>query len=215
VSLFTDCRESRFTQVWRKHRAGGSDDADAPSSLIGAALADGPRHPVTGEDPVQCTEQGGVPGPWHERLPHFRPEFAPGSGRELQSEYLIPRRLAVSAIDAIDGIRSQIAPVLQVCELRSIAADQLWLSPSYGRDTAGFHFTWIDDINAVAPVLAALERQLEPYDARPHWGKLFTMAPDRVAQHYDRLPDFRAMRARHDPGGKFGNHFVDHHLSGS
>jgi alditol oxidase len=214
VSLFTDCRESRFTQVWRKHRV---DDggAAAPSTLMGAPLADGPRHPVPGMDPLQCTEQGGVPGPWHERLPHFALEFVPSNGRELQSEYLIPRGLAGSALEAIDGIRSQIAPVLQVCELRSVAVDQLWLSPSFGRDTAGFHFTWVDDIKAVAPALAAVERQLEPYDARPHWGKLFTMAPDQVAQHYDRLPDFRAMRARHDPDGKFGNHFVDLHLSGS
>jgi alditol oxidase len=207
VSLFTDCRESRFTQVWRKHRVGDGDGV--PSSLMGAALADGPRHPVPGNDPVHCTEQGGVPGPWHERLPHFRPEFVPSSGRELQSEFLIPRGLAGSALDALDGIRSQIAPALQVGELRSVAADQLWLSPSYRRDTVGFHFTWIDDSRAVAPAIAAVERQLAPYDARPHWGKLFTMAPDRVARQYDRLPEVRAMRARHDPGRKFGNHFVE------
>jgi alditol oxidase len=207
VSLFTDCRESRFTQVWRKHRVGDGDGVR--SSLMGAALADGPRHPVPGNDPVHCTEQGGVPGPWHERLPHFRPEFVPSSGRELQSEFLIPRGLAGSALDALDGIRSQIAPALQVGELRSVAADQLWLSPSYRRDTVGFHFTWIDSSRAVAPAIAAVERQLAPYDARPHWGKLFTMAPDRVARQYDRLPDVRAMRARHDPGRKFGNHFVE------
>jgi alditol oxidase len=207
VSLFTDCRESRFTQVWRKHRVGDGDGV--LSSLMGAALADGPRHPVPGNDPVHCTEQGGVPGPWHERLPHFRPEFVPSSGRELQSEFLIPRGLAGSALDALDGIRSQIVPALQVGELRSVAADQLWLSPSYRRDTVGFHFTWIDSSRAVAPAIAAVERQLAPYDARPHWGKLFTMAPDRVARQYDRLPDFRAMRARHDPGRKFGNHFVE------
>jgi xylitol oxidase len=166
-------------------------------------------------DPVHCTVQGGVPGPWHERLPHFRLDFVPSSGRELQSEYLIPRELAGSALDAIDDIRSQVAPVLQVCEVRSVAADQLWLSPSFRRETAGFHFTWIDDIDAVTPVLAAVEGALEPYAARPHWGKLFSMPPERVAQGYNRLPDFQAMRARHDPGGKFGNHFVDRYLSGS
>jgi alditol oxidase len=213
VSLFTDCRESRFTQVWRKHRVGDGDDM--PSSLMGAALADGPRHPVPGEDPVHCTVQGGVPGPWHERLPHFRPEFVPSSGRELQSECLVPLRLAGPALEALDGIRSQIAPVLQVCELRSVAADQLWLSPSYRRDTVGFHFTWIDDVGAVTPAIAAVEQRLEPYDARPHWGKLFTMAPDQVARQYDRLPDFRAMRARHDPGRKFGNHFVESAVGGA
>jgi xylitol oxidase len=213
VSLFTDFRESRFTQVWRKHRVGDGDDA--PSSLIGVPLADGPRHPVPGEDPAHCTEQGGVAGPWHERLPHFRLESVPSSGRELQSEYLIPRGLAGSALEALDAVRSQVAPVLQICELRTVAADRLWLSLCYGRDTVGFHFTWVDDLQAVAPALAAVERQLEPYDTRPHWGKLFTMAPDRVARLYARLPDFRAMCARHDPDGKFGNQFVDHYLSGS
>jgi xylitol oxidase len=214
VSLFTDCGDSRFTQVWRKHRVGDDDDA-VPLTLLGAPLADGPRHPIAGMDPVHCTVQGGVPGPWHERLPHFRLDFVPSSGRELQSEYLIPRELAGSALDAIDDIRSQVAPVLQVCEVRSVAADQLWLSPSFRRETAGFHFTWIDDIDAVTPVLAAVEGALEPYAARPHWGKLFSMPPERVAQGYNRLPDFQAMRARHDPGGKFGNHFVDRYLSGS
>jgi xylitol oxidase len=214
VSLFTDLRDSRFTQVWRKHRVAERGDLDAPPSLCGAPLAAGPRHPVPGMDPVHCTEQGGVLGPWHERLPHFRLDFVPSSGQELQSEYLIPRGLAGSALEAIDGIRSQIAPVLQVCELRTVAADQLWLSPSYHRDTLGVHFTWIDDPQAVMPAIAAIERELEPYDARPHWGKLFTMSPAHLAASYPRLPDFRAMRARHDPSGKFANHFVDHHLSG-
>jgi xylitol oxidase len=156
-----------------------------------------------------------VPGPWHERLPHFRLDFVPSSGEELQSEYLIPRCLAASALEALDGIAGQIAPVLQVCELRSVAADQLWLSPSYDRDTVSVHFTWVKDVDAVAPVLAAVERQLEPYDARPHWGKLFSMPAERLAERYERLADFRAMRERHDPGGKFGNSFVDQHLAGS
>jgi xylitol oxidase len=215
VSLFTDFRDSRFTQMWLKQRV---DDAVGPAvepRFLGATLADGPRHPVPGVDPVHCTQQGGVAGPWHERLPHFRMDFVPSSGDELQSEYLIPRCLAASALEALDGIAGQIAPVLQVCELRSVAADRLWLSPSYDRDTVGIHFTWVNDAEAVAKALVAIEWQLEPYDARPHWGKLFAMPPEQLAERYDRLPDFRAMRARHDPGGKFGNGFVDQHLAGA
>jgi xylitol oxidase len=215
VSLFTDLRESRFTQVWFKQRLDASADPPVPRGFHGATLADGPRHPVPGMDPVHCTEQGGVPGPWHERLPHFRLDFVPSNGEELQSEYLIPRCLGSSAIEAIDGIREQIAPVLQICELRSIAADDIWLSPAYRRDSLGIHFTWVKDTAAVAPALLAIERQLEPYQARPHWGKLFAMGPDRLADVYQRVPDFTAMRARHDPSGRFGNGFVDHHLAGT
>jgi xylitol oxidase len=213
VSLFTDFRESRFTQMWLKQRVAGDIAPVTEPRFLGAALADRPRHPVPGADPVHCTQQG-VPGPWHERLPHFRMDFVPSSGDELQSEYLIPRALAASALEALDRIAGQIEPVLQICELRSVAADRLWLSPSYDRDTVGIHFTWVNDTEAVANVLVAVEQALEPYDARPHWGKLFAMPPERLAERYERLPDFRAMRARHDPGGKFGNDFVDRHLAG-
>jgi xylitol oxidase len=215
VSLFTDLRESRFTQVWLKQRVEAAEDLPMQRGFLGATLADGPRHPVPGMDPVHCTEQGGVPGPWHERLPHFRLDFVPSNGEELQSEYLIPRCLASSVIEALDGIREQIAPALQICELRSIARDQIWLSPAYQRDSLGIHFTWVKDTAAVAPALLAIERQLEPYQARPHWGKLFAMGPDRIADVYERVPDFTAMRARHDPSGRFGNGFVDHHLAGT
>jgi alditol oxidase len=215
VSLFTDFRASRFTQVWLKRRVDPDGAPSLPLRFMGAPLADGPRHPVPGMDSVYATQQGGMPGPWHERLPHFRLDFVPSSGDELQTEYLIPRSLAGSALEALDGIREQIAPVLQICELRSVAADQLWLSPSYQRETLGIHLTWVKDTAAVAPVLLAIERQLEPYQARPHWGKLFAMPPDRLAELYERLPDFRAMRARLDPDGKFGNRFVDHHLTGA
>jgi xylitol oxidase len=213
VSLFTDFRDSRFTQVWRKERVDGTTSRVEPR-FLDATLADGPRHPVPGSDPVHCTQQGGVPGPWHERLPHFRLDFAPSSGNELQSEYLIPRGLAAAALEALDGIAGRIAPVLQIGELRSIAPDRLWLSPNHDRDTVGFHFTWVKDAEAVTPVLAAIERQLEPYEARPHWGKLFVMPAEQLAERYERLPDFRSMRSRLDPGGKFGNRFVDQYLAG-
>jgi alditol oxidase len=213
VSLFTDWRGPRFPQLWLKRRM--DDDRTAAPRWLDAKLADRPRNPVPGGDPAHCTEQLGVPGPWHVRLPHFRPEFTPSSGAELQSEYLVPRQRAVEALKALDRVGDQIAPVLQICELRTVAADELWLSPAYQRDTAGFHFTWIKDTTAVTPVLAAMEEQLAPFGARPHWGKLFTTCPQTVRELYPRAPGFQRLLRERDPVGKFRNAFIDRHFPAS
>lgn len=217
VSLFTDWRAPRFGQVWLKERVTPDDgDADDPGRdpvdlaavLPWARPADRPMHPVPGMDPANCTPQDGSPGPWHERLPHFRPGFVPSSGAELQSEYLVPRRHAVAALHALDALRADIAPVLQVCEVRTVAADRLWLSPAYGRETVGLHFTWVKDTAAVLPVLARIEQALAPCEPRPHWGKLSTTAPGQVRAAYPRMDDFRALAAAADPGGTFRNAFL-------
>jgi xylitol oxidase len=167
---------------------------------------------VPGLPAVNCTPQMGVPGPWHERLPHFLPGFTPSVGDELQSEYLMPRQSAVSALRAIDSIRNRVAPVLQVAEIRTIAADELWMSPSYQQDSVAFHFTWINDVPAVIPVLAGIEAQLAPFGARPHWGKLFCTGPEVVSRLYDRLPDFRQLLRDLDPADKFRNELIDTYL---
>ena len=151
-------------------------------------------------------------GPWHERLPHFRLEFTPSSGDELQSEYLLPRGSLVDALRALDRIRDTIAPVLQVCEIRSVAADDLWLSLAHERDSAAVHFTWVADTAAVLPVVAAVEAALEPFGARPHWGKVFAIDPDAVRALWPRLPDIEQLLRRHDPAGKFRNAMVDRYL---
>ena len=148
-----------------------------------------------------------MPGPWHERLPHFRAEFAPSNGNERQSEYLLPREHAVAGLNALRGLREQITPVLQIAEIRTIAADELWLSPAYRRPTVGFHFTWVPDDAALAPVIEALERELAPFDPRPHWGKVFSQAA-----HYERILDFARLIEQYDPDGKFGNDFLDQYL---
>ncbi|WP_220505403.1 D-arabinono-1,4-lactone oxidase [Microbispora sp. H10830] len=213
VSLFTDWRTSRINQVWVKERA-GADLAEAGGGFFGATPADGPRHPVPGMSAVHCTAQMGVPGPWFERLPHFRPDFTPSSGEELQAEYMVPRRHAAAAFRALDGIRDRIAPVLQISEIRTIAADDLWLSPSQGRDTVAFHFTWIKDTAAVTPVLTAIEECLAPFGARPHWGKLFTLPADVLHSRYERLDDFAALARHYDPRGVFANEFVERYVLG-
>jgi xylitol oxidase len=149
-----------------------------------------------------------VPGPWHERLPHFRAAHTPSSGDELQSEYFVPRRHLVAAIEALDGIRDRIAPVLQVSEIRTVAADEHWLSPAYHRDSAAIHFTWVPDAAAVTALLPAIEERLAPLHPRPHWAKLFGPHCADAVRHYERLPDFRRLHARHDPTGKFANDFT-------
>ena len=211
VSVFTDWRGPVMNQVWMKHRIDASKPWQAwgQARWLDAPAADGPRHPVPGVDPAACTEQGGVPGPWHERLPHFRLDFTPSSGDELQSEYFVPREAAIAAVTAVSSIAHLIAPALQICELRTIAADDLWLSPANGRDSFALHFTWISDMAAVIPALTAIEEQLAPFDARPHWGKVFPMGADVVRSRYERLPDFSKLAARFDPTGKFRNEFVD------
>ncbi|TLP64073.1 D-arabinono-1,4-lactone oxidase [Microbispora triticiradicis] len=217
VSLFTDWRTSRVNQVWVKERlaptSGGLDDAE-PDGFFGAAPADGPRHPVPGVSPVHCTTQMGRPGPWFERLPHFRPDFTPSSGEELQAEYMVPRRHAAEAFRALGAIGDRIAPVLQISEIRSIAADDLWLSPSQGRDTVAFHFTWVKDPAAVTPVLTAIEERLAPFGARPHWGKLFTLPPDVLRTRYERMDDFAALARHYDPRGVFANEYVERYVFG-
>ena len=214
VSCFTDWRSRAIRQVWRKclagqHDPGQHDPGQRAPAWRGAELATGPRHPVPGMPAAHCTEQLGVPGPWHLRLPHFRPEFIPSSGDELQSEYLVARERAAEALAALDRVSGRIAPVLQISEIRTVAADDLWLSPCYRRPSVAFHFTWVKDPGAVAPVLAAIEDELAPLRARPHWGKLFSVSPAALAGLYERLAGFQRLRAEYDPAGKFGNDLVD------
>ncbi|RZB15394.1 FAD-binding protein [Streptomyces sp. F001] len=203
VSLFTDWREPGFRQVWVKRRT----DQPLPG-FPWAAPATEALHPVPGMPAVNCTEQFGVPGPWHERLPHFRAEFTPSSGAELQSEYLMPRAYAVDALHALDAIRTVMAPVVQTCEVRTVAADDQWLSPAYGRDTVAVHFTWVEDVAAVLPVVRRVEEVLEAFEARPHWGKVFAVPGAQLRELYPRLGDFRTLAKELDPAGKFTNAFV-------
>ncbi len=209
VSLFTTWTSEVVEQVWVKRR---TTDAQADLAWTGARRADRPRHPVPGADPAACTQQGGVPGPWFERLPHFRLEFTPSSGAELQTEYMLPRDRAAEAIEAVRGVAHVVAPVLQTSEIRTVAADGLWLSPCEGRATVCLHFTWVADAEAVAPAVRAVEDALAPYAARPHWGKVFTTDPDVVRSLYPRLPDVEALRDRLDPQRRFANAFVDRYL---
>jgi xylitol oxidase len=204
VSLFTHWAESGIEQLWLKSRAD-----EAPTELFGALAATTTMHMLAGGSLDAVTQQGGVPGPWLDRLPHFRMEFTPSLGEELQSEYLVPREHARAAIDRLRGLRDHLAPVLQVCELRTVAADDHWLSGSYGHDVMGVHFTWLRDAEQVYAVLPAIEDALLPLGGRPHWGKCFVAEAGALVALYPRMADFRALRDRVDPDRTFGNAFLD------
>jgi xylitol oxidase len=203
VSAFTTWA-SGSAVVWQKRRIDGPEP-----TWRGEQPATEPVNPVPGMPATNATRQLGIAGPWHERLPHFRPEFTPSAGEELQSEFFLPRAEAANAIAAVGEIGELIASVVQVSEIRTIRGDDLWLSPAYRRDSVAFHFTWICDTLAVAPVLAQLEQRLLPLGARPHWGKLTSIPAARIVQDYARAGDFAALLRRFDPDGTFRNSFVD------
>ena len=202
VSLFTDwCGDAHVYLKSRTDQPGSGWDLGRPAEI--------PVHPVPGMPTDYCTAQLGAVGWWHERLPHFRAEFVPGAGKELQSEYFVAREQAPAAFAALREIGDVVAPVIHVAEVRAVRGDDLWLSPAYGRDTVTFHFTWLDAAAEVAPVMKLVEQALVPLGARPHWGKLTAMAPADLSGLYERGADFAGLMRAVDPGRKFANAFVD------
>ena len=214
VSLFTDWQNHRATQVWIKSRVESGSSSRIPSEFFGARLATKNLHPLAGHSAENCTEQMGVPGPWYDRLPHFRMNFTPSSGAELQSEYLVPREKGYEAILAVERLRDHITPHLFITELRTIDADDLWMSTAYKRRSMAIHFTWKPEWPAVKTVLPMIEKQLAPFEPRPHWAKLFTMAPSQLQARYDKLADYKDLLTQYDPGGKFRNAYLSAHIYG-
>jgi alditol oxidase len=212
VSLFTDWRGPAFDQVWLKRRVADGDTFEPPADFFGSTRATIPIHPIRRMPTAALTEQLGVPGPWHERMPHFRMDQMPSSGAEIQTEYLIPRDHAADALLAVDGIRDRFSGPLQISEVRTIAADELWMSTAFGRASVAFHFTWVPDWEAVRLVLPALEAALAPFEPRPHWGKVFTIPPEAIRSTYEKLPQFVALLERNDPAGKFRNAFLNRYI---
>ncbi len=214
VSLFTDWQNESINQVWLKFKVVEGRIPRIHKDLYGASIAKNHLHPIKAISAENCTPQLGELGPWHERLPHFKMDFTPSSGEELQSEYFVPREHAIDAIKAIYELGDQIYPHLFISEIRSVAADRLWLSPAYGRNSIAIHFTWKRDWENVSKVLPKIEEALTPYQVRPHWGKLFTLEPRHLAQQYERMDDFRDLMEEYDPKGKFLNPFLKKYVLG-
>jgi alditol oxidase len=215
VSLFTDWQMQRINEVWIKSRVEEGAAFHATPEFFGAKLANRNLHPIAELSAENCTEQMGVPGPWFERLPHFRMGFTPSAGKELQSEYFVPRQHAIEAILAIERLRDQVSPHLLISEIRAIAGDQLWMSPCHQQPSVTLHFTWKPDWPAVRQLLPVIEKELAPFRARPHWGKLFTTSPEELRRLYPRMPEFIALSRKYDPQGKFRNAFLNRNIFGT
>src|SRR5271154_1042510 len=215
VSLFTDWQKKRVNEVWIKSRVEEGAEFHPTPEFFGAKLATKNLHPIAEISAENCTEQMGVLGPWYERLPHFRMGFTPSAGKELQTEFFVPRRHAVEAILAVERLHDQVGPSLLITEIRAIAADNLWVSPAYQQDSIAIHFTWKPDWPAVSKLLPVIEKELAPFNARPHWAKLFTISPQILHSRYERMPDFIELAKKYDPQGKFRNDFLNKNIFGS
>ncbi|MBV8069285.1 MAG: FAD-binding protein [Acidobacteriaceae bacterium] len=212
VSVFTDWQNHRATQVWIKSRVEPGRNAEIAPEFYGATAAKQNLHPLAGHSAENCTEQMGVPGPWYERMPHFRMNFTPSSGAELQTEYFVAREHGWQAISAVERLRDQITPHLFITELRTIAADDLWMSTAYKRDSLAIHFTWKPQWPEVKSVLPNIEAALAPFNPRPHWAKLFTLPGSQLEAQYEKLAAFKKLMKEYDPSGKFRNQFLSSNI---
>ena len=214
VSLFTDWQKHNVSEVWIKSRVDASSSLAIPPLFYGATAAKQNLHPIVSHSAEACTDQMGVPGSWYERLPHFKMNFTPSSGQEIQSEFFVPRAHGYEAILAVESLHEKITPHLFITEIRTIAADNLLMSPAYKQDCMAIHFTWKPQTPEVLAVLPLIEAKLAPFNAKPHWGKVFTMKPAHLKQVYTNIPQFQALVNQFDPKGKFRNQFIQDNIFG-
>lgn len=214
VSLFTDWKNKNINEVWIKSRVEEGNVSPAELELYGAKLATQNMHPIEGESAENVTEQMGIAGPWYERMPHFKMGFKPSAGKELQSEFFVPIEQAYEAMMALEKLAEKIIPHLFISEIRTINADNYWMSPCYKKTCVAFHTTWKQE-DAVMNLIPLMEEQLAPFNARPHWAKLFTMSPSVLQSRYEKLNDFKQLLYQYDPKGKFRNEFLNKNLYNS
>lgn len=215
VSLFYDWQTENINQVWIKRVVKKGEAIKAEQTFFGSTLADKNVHPILEVSAENCTEQMGEAGSWYERLPHFKMNFTPSSGEELQAEFFVPYQHAVDAIKAVASLRDEIKPVLMITEIRAIAPDDFWMSPCYHQKSVAIHFTLKQKIEEVNALLPKIEEKLSPFVVRPHWGKLFTITPATLKSRYEKMSDFKQLIARYDPEGKFRNDFLNASVLGS
>jgi xylitol oxidase len=215
VSLFTDWQNESINEVWIKSRVDDLANSKVKEDFFGAKPATKNLHPIIELSAENCTEQMGVPGTWYERLPHFKMGFTPSSGVELQAEYFVPHHYAMDAILAIQKMGKEIGPHLFISEIRTIDADELWMSPCYKQPSVTIHFTWKQEWDAVSKLLPVIEKELAPFHAKPHWGKLFTMSSSKLASLYEKMPEFKKMINEYDPQKKFRNDFLEKNIFGA
>jgi len=212
VSLFTDWQSDNINEVWIKSK--DDDGFNAGPEFFGAKAATKNMHPIADLSAENCTDQMGVSGPWYERLPHFKMGFTPSSGAELQAEYFVPKQHAVDAIFAVHKLGKAIGPHLFISEIRTIDADNFWMSPCYKQPSVAIHFTWKQEIPEVMKLLPVIEKELAPYKVKPHWGKLFALSHTQLNGLYEKMPAFVQMLKEYDPKGKFRNDFLNRNIYG-
>jgi alditol oxidase len=215
VSLFTDWQNHNINQVWIKDKAKSAETATIAPEFYGATAATKNMHPIEANSAENCTDQMGVPGPWYERMPHFKMNFTPSNGAELQTEYFVPRNKGYEAMMAVETLKDKITPHLFITEIRSIAADELWMSMAYQRESLAIHFTWKPETPEVNAILPLIEEKLAPFEARPHWAKLFTVPPATLKARYPKQDEFIGQIKGRDPKGKFRNDFINHNILGA
>ena len=212
VSLFTNWKNKNINEVWIKSRIDGTKTNSLAPDFYGAKLATKNLHPIEDQSADNCTEQMGISGPWYERMPHFKMGFKPSAGKELQAEYFVPFEHAYEALMAVEKLHEKITPHIFISEIRSVAADNLWLSPCYHKKCVAIHTTWKQEWDTVISLLPLVEQQLAPFHPLPHWAKLFTLAPSALQSHIEKLADFKELMRQYDPQGKFRNEFIDKNL---
>ena len=212
VSLFTNWKDKNVNEIWIKNRVEEGNPFDMAPEFYGAKLATQNLHPIEDLSAENCTDQMGVPGVWYERMPHFKMGFTPSAGKELQAEYFVPIEYGYEAMMAVEKLHKQITPHLFISEIRTVAADNLWMSPCYKKDCVAIHTTWKQEWGAVMKLLPLVEKQLAPFNPRPHWAKLFTISPKQLQSRIEKLIDFKHMIRQYDPKGKFRNEFLDTNL---
>ena len=208
VSLFTTWQNDIVDQVWVKRRM-DQPVKDLGEDFFGGRMCEKNIHPIIDLSAESCTEQMGVSGPWYDRLPHFKINGMPSAVDELQSEYFVPIAHAAEGMQAIAKLGDKILPYLYISEIRTIAADNLWMSQFYKRDTVAFHFTWKPNWPEVKKLLPQIEAALSPYGVRPHWGKLYTINAASLQRSYERFPDFLKLLKQYDSIGKFRNEYMN------
>lgn len=210
VSYFNNWARDSSGQIWMKFLS-DKDISTLAKNAFGGNLAVANQHPVKVNDPSTCTEQMGVTGKWLYRLPHFKLDSSPASGDEVQTEYLVDRKYVKEYIGELSAIGDEIASRVYATEIRTIKADDLWLSGAYQRPTVGFHFTWKKSAD-IENFLPKIEQILGQYNGRPHWGKLFSTDKDQLISRYPKFSDFQKLLKKYDPNGKFRNQFIDRYF---
>jgi alditol oxidase len=212
VSLMTMWSGDTVDRLWLKTRLVDGEPSRVAAEHFGATIAS--RASPGAVDVDDSLNPFGIPGPWSERLCHFRCDREPGPTTQIQSEYMVPRSQAIAALTRLRAIGDRIDRHLIISEIRTVAADDLWLSPSYGHDTVALHFTWKPEPDAIDAITAEIETLLLPLGARPHWGKLMHARAEGIARLYPRLSDFRRLADEYDPAGMFRNRFLLEHVFG-